>query len=375
MLGKFEIAFFSLIKLGIGTAGPEIKGNKELLSLSLKQWQKVMDLAEGQGVVAIAVDGLNKLFDAYGKEIKAASDSPAEWQLWVLESVGMLTQNEQLNLEQRKVISEVSELWAKNGIKMMVFKGQANAAFYPIPEHRATGDIDCWLFGDAEKGDEILKAHGAEIDSRWYRHSKISYKGEAIENHRVLSHTRGSKQKKAMEKELIALLGSSNMKKIGGCGEALLPSAQFNAHFLIYHALHHFTSEGLRMKQILDWAAFLQAEQDKVDWRVFDDFCKRYKLDKFAAVMNFIAEHYLNVNLNDNLNLSEYICKLAEMVMKSTLYDDESLFNSGKSDWQVRWLLIRNMFGRDRWKYEDIAQENVWKHLWDNAKGFVLKGE
>lgn len=378
MLGKLEDAFFSLIRLGIGTAGPDDEGCKELLSLSLAQWQQVMDLAERQGVAAIAVDGLNKLFDAYGKEIKAANDSPAEeWQLWVLESVGLLTQNEQLCFEQRKVISEVSELWAKDGIKMMVFKGQANASFYPVPEHRATGDIDCWLFGDADKGDEELKAHGAEIDNQWYRHSKVSYKGETIENHRVLSHTRGSKRKKAMEKELVALLDIANLKKIGGCGEALLPPAQFNAHFLIYHALHHFTSEGLRMKQILDWAVFLKAEQGNVDWRVFDEFCKRYKLDRFAAVMNYIAGHYLNVDLDVNLNenQNENVRELSEKVMNSTLYDDESLFNSGKSDWTVRWLLVKNMLTRDRWKYEDIAQENVWKHFFENAKGFLMKGE
>ena len=85
---------------------------------------------------------------------------------------------------------------------MMVFKGQANAALYPKPEHRAVGDIDCWLFGDAEKGDEIAKAHGAEVSFDWYRHSKIDYKGETIENHRVMSHTRGSKAKQAMENDL-----------------------------------------------------------------------------------------------------------------------------------------------------------------------------
>lgn len=373
MLDKLEYAFFSLIRLGIGTVGPEDEGSKKLQTLSLAQWKKVMALAERQGVVAIAVDGLHKLYNTYGKEIKAASDSPSEWQLWVLESVGLLTQNEQLSLGQRKVVCEVSELLAKEGIRMMVFKGQANASFYPVPEHRATGDIDCWLFGDAEKGDEILAAHGAEIDNRWYRHSKISYKGETIENHRVLSHTRGSKRKKQMEEELVALLDIASLSKIDGCGEALLPPPQFNACFLTYHALHHFTSEGLRMKQILDWAIFLKHEQDKVDWVAFNDFCKRYKLDKFAEIMNCVAARYLGVCCHTNsTDKTDDFEKIAERVIRSTLYDDGYLFNSGKDNWTVRWLLIKNMFGRDRWKYEDIAQESIWSHLYHSAMGFLM---
>ena len=208
----------------------------------------------------------------------------------------------------------------------------------------------------------------------WYRHSKISYQGETIENHRVLSHTRGNKTKKRMEKDLVALLNSTGMSRIEGCGEALQPPAQFNAHFLIYHALHHFTSEGLKLKQILDWAVFLHTQQDNVDWQVFNDFCQRYRLDRFAAVMNYIAEYFLGVECHtDSTDNTVGIGEWAEKVLQSTLYDDDYLFNSGKSDWTVRWLLVRNMLGRDRWKYEDIAQENIWSHLWHSATGFLME--
>ena len=53
----------------------------------------------------------------------------------------------------------------------------------------------------AERGDIIIKRVGAKVDNRWYRHSKIYFKGEIIENHRV-SHTRGGKICKEMEDEL-----------------------------------------------------------------------------------------------------------------------------------------------------------------------------
>ncbi len=193
-------AILTLLKLGLGIQQPD--NVSDLLALPMEQWEGLMALAERQGVLAIAVDGLQVLIEAHKGEIVAVKESPAAWQMCLLENIGQLTQYEVMNHQQKKVIEELSEMMAAEGVRMMVFKGQANAALYPCPEHRAVGDIDCWLFGDAEKGDEIAKAHGAEVSFDWYRHSKIDYKGETIENHRVMSHTRGSKAKQAMENDL-----------------------------------------------------------------------------------------------------------------------------------------------------------------------------
>ena len=377
---KVEHLLFLLLRLGIGTLAPDEDAAKELLELSMEQWQAVMALAEKQGMAAIAFDGVQRLYDSYGKEISATKNQYAEWMQWVFICTGMMSQYEQRSLAQRKVIAELADIWEKENISMMAFKGQANASFYPNPEHRATGDIDCYLFGQADQGDAILKKLGAAVDNSWYRHSKILFKGEIIENHRVMGHTRGSKKKKTMEEELRLMLNaqcsmfnSLQLSAIDGCGKALLPSAQFNASFLTYHGLHHFLTEGLRMKQILDWSMFLKAEQDKVDWAAFNDFCERYQLNQFAAVMNYIATTYLGIEFKYEGIITNGI--YAERIIQSTLYDDDYLFNSGRSNWQVRWQLVKNMLIRDRWKYQDIAQQNVWKHLWEQGKGFLMKEE
>ena len=364
-------ALFTLLGLGIESTHVSDKRHESLLTLSIKQWKKVVALAEIQGVAAIAFDGVQRLYDAYGKEIKAACEAPSEWLQWVFECTGIMTQYEQRCQKQRWVISELSDIWAEEGIRTMIFKGQANAALYPEPEHRATGDIDCFLFGQAERGDAVLRERNAGIDNRWYRHSKITYMGETIENHRVMSHTRGGKKRKEMEEELKGMIDPTELNTIEGCGKALMPTTMFNACFLTYHALHHFISEGLRMKQIVDWAVFLQKEQEQVDWPCLVDFCKRYKLDRFMEVMNYIAVQYLGVTpAVKDMPMNGYY---AEKILQSTLYEDDYLFNSGKSDWVVRWQLVRNMLTNDRWKYRDIAQENVYKHLWQNIIGFLEK--
>lgn len=365
----------SLIRLGLNTTQVEDEA-RTLLPLSMRQWKDVMALADRQGVTAIAFDGVQKLYDSYQKEIMAAVTLPKEWGQWVLDYISIVTQCEQLNKQQKKVIKELSELWATENIPMMVFKGQANSIFYPQGNHRSSGDIDCWLFGKAEKGDEVIKKYNAIVKFDWYRHSKISFRGEIIENHRVLGHTKGGKKRKLMDEEFQTMAKSSELMELEGCGKALRPSAQFNACFLTYHGLNHFISEGLRMKQVLDWAMFLEQEQEKVDWLAFNDFCSRYKMDRFADVMNYIVVKYLGVGILGNIRISAEgldTKEMADKILKSTLYDNAYLFNSGKSNWTKRWLLIKNMFIRDHWKYSDIAQRNVWNQLWQDSTGFLFE--
>ncbi len=365
---------FSLLRLAIGTAGPEDGTACGLRDLPLDRWQAVMALAEGQGVDAVAFDGVQRLYGHWGAGMKAVSDTPREWMRWVFGRTAMMAQHEQRYQKQRMVIAELSAILRGEGIRTMVFKGQANASFYPEPRHRATGDIDCYLFGEADKGDAVMAGHGARIDNGWYRHSVMAYKGETIENHRVMGHTRGSRKKKMMEEELEDMARQC-LAEEGRCqhdaGEVYFPTAQLNACFLTYHGLYHFLTEGLRMKQVLDWAMFLGREQERVDWETFDGFCQRYGLDRFAGAMNDIATTLLGVRLTARGVHADG--RLTERIVQDTLYGDSYLFNSGKGDWKVRWMLVRNMLTRDRWKYRDVARQNVWAQLWNSATGFLLE--
>ena len=222
--GDIEHTFFILLQLGIGSIAPDESAAKDLLGFSMEQWKAVMALAEKQGMAAIVFDGVQRLYDTYGKKISAAKNQYAEWMQWVFTCTGTMSQYEQRSLAQRKVIAELADIWAKEGISVMVFKGQANASLYPNPAHRAIGDVDCYLFGKADQGDAILKKDGAAVDNSWYRHSKILFRGETIENHRVMSHTRGSKKKRNMENEFRCMVNGEGLTVIEGCGKALMPN-------------------------------------------------------------------------------------------------------------------------------------------------------
>ena len=367
-----ENSLFQLLRIGLEIEPPTEGALDRISVLSKEQWQKLRDMSERQGVAAIALDGLNRLVQDYGKESISPSIPADEWKLVMLEWMGHLLMMEQTNEVQKDVMEELAKKWVDAGCKVMVMKGQANGTFYPHPNHRSKGDIDCYLFENYAKGNDIAREVGADVDESWYKHSVISYKGETFENHQYFVHTRDGKGGKLLEKELEKALNVDE-SQYGALSEYVVsPPMQWTAMFLTYHACAHFVSEGLNLKQLLDWAMFLKAHQNEVDWPTYYEFCSRHHLTRFAEVSTAIANEYLGVQIiNRDIR---YESPYTERVLHSALYDNDYVFGSGKGNWYNRFHLIRNLWTY-RWKYRDIYQMSPLRQLWYYATGFIFKTE
>ena len=365
-------AFLTLVRLGIETEDVSTVETNSFCELSQEDWENVRALADKQGVSAIVIDGLSLLVDKYGKDGIAPNIDRGWWQMYILEGTGAMLQTEQSNSQQLKVMNELALRWSEEGCKVMVFKGQASATMYPKPEHRSPGDIDCYLFEDYAKGNEIARKMGADVDEGWYKHSQIHYKGEMFENHQYFVHTRDGKRGKQQQKELENYFKQERVVFPELSDFVLLPPVQWTAIFLTYHACAHFVSEGLRLKQLLDWAMLLENHQDDVDWKRFYEFCERCHLKRFADATTAICVKYLGVKvLNpDIITDSPY----ADKILDNALYDDDYVFGSGEGSWHNRWHLVRNLF-HYRWKYEEIYEESVWRQLWFYASGYLFHTE
>ena len=362
-----EKELFALLRLGLAITTTEEENLSDFIVLTADKWARIGDLARKQGVLGIMLDGVDKLeATRYGLTRELTAAQKLEW-------IGEVLQIEQRNRQQIVVMNDLAGKWKQQGCRVMVMKGQANGAFYPKSDHRNPGDIDCYLFENYARGNDIARQEGANVDESWYKHSVINYKGETFENHQYFVHTRDGKRGKKLNEELVEQLKdkSEEIKVIPGT-VVEMPSVQWTAMFLTYHACAHFISEGLRLKQILDWVMFLKVHQSDVNWGALYAFCDRNHLRVFADAMNVIAVQYLNVNLNDNKIFAE--CPYADKIMHSALYDEDYVFNSGKSSWANRLHLVKNMF-HYRWKYEEIYQTSVWQQLWWYASGYLFKTE
>ncbi len=367
-----ENSFFILLRVGLEIEFPSENSLKRLSTLTFDQWNTLRDMADRQGVSAVAFDGLNSLYIRFGKGLISPDIDSDDWKVFLRDWMGTQLLMEKTNQKQVDVMNDLAKKWSEAGCKVMVMKGQANGMFYPSPDHRAKGDIDCYLFENYSKGNAIAREAGARVDESWYKHSVISYKGETFENHQFFVHTRDGKCGKQMEKELeLALCVDSN--QFSQLSEYVVcPPVQWTAMFLTYHACAHFVSEGLRLKQVLDWAMFLKKHQSDVDWPSFYEFCGRYHLDRFADVVTSIAKEYLGIQITKDSIRSE--SPFTERVLHSALYDNDYVFGSGKGNWHNRFHLIRNLWAY-RWKYRDIYQMSPLRQLWYYTTGFVFKTE
>lgn len=363
-----EKELFALLRLGLAITTTEEENLSVFIVLTADKWVRIGDLARKQGVLGIMLDGVDKLETTrYGLTRELTAAQKLEW-------IGEVLQIEQRNCQQIVVMNDLAGKWKQQGSRVMVMKGQANGVFYPKPKHRNPGDIDCYLFENYARGNEIARQEGANVDESWYKHSVINYKDETFENHQYFVHTRDGKRGKRLNEELVEQLKdkSGEIRVIPGT-VVEMPSVQWTALFLTYHACAHFVSEGLRMKQMLDWVMFLKVHQSDVNWGAFYAFCDRNHLRVFADAMNTIAVKYFGIKVkNESSGFKE--SPYADKIMHSALHDEDYVFNSGKSSWANRLHLVKNMF-HYRWKYKEIYQTSVWQQLWWYASGYLFKTE
>lgn len=364
------IRLFQLLRLGLGLEQIQNKTLSSFCELSETGWTTIQSMAEKQGVSAIALDGVNELVN-YGDDYFHKGVSTTWWRTFLLQWMGSLLIIEQENRHQLAVMNYLADKISEEGIKMMVMKGQVNGLMYPNPIHRNPGDIDCYLFENYALGNDLARLMGAEIDEGWYKHSVIRYRNETIENHQFFVHTREGERSKRLQQELEEALKVKEWKVFPN-SKVLIPPVQWNAMFLTYHACAHFLTEGLRLKQVLDWAMFLNKEQENVDWEQFYAFCDRHHLHRFAEAITAICVNYLGVKiLTSAISLDS---PYSDRILKSALYDDDYIYSSGEGRWTGRVHLIKSMF-KYRWKYEDIYQQSIWKQLWWYISGFIFHTE
>ena len=351
---------FRLIRIAIGTE--EADASLDTIGV---EWAKVYKLARKQGVLALAFDGLMKLFEA-DKAFAKSFPQPLKLQ-WI----NAVFQIEQRYNVSRDVCADLADKWAEQGIKTLCLKGMAFSTYYPEPSHRECGDFDCYLFDDYAKGNAIARELGAKVDEGMYKHSEMIYRKVMVENHRFIVAVRNGKKTKSLHALLDSLARNEERTPLFDT-KIEMPSPMFNAIFLNYHSLTHFLSEGIRLRHLLDWALFLKAEQKKLDWKRFYEACEEYHLRQFVDCMTALAVAVCGVKLeNEAITATS---PYAERVIDSIVNEDNAVFSQNVGAWRKRVLLVKNIF-ISRWKYRAFSSQGVVARLCSLVWGFLTHPE
>ena len=346
-------ALLSLIRLGIG--------HSIISSTQQFEWDVVQQLSNEHGLSAVVLDGIEKL-----------PDSKRPPKIVLLNWIGEVLQSYEQRFESYKAaISSLARFHSQHGYKMMLLKGYACAMNWPKPSHRPCGDIDIWQFGEQKVIDQLLtKETEIIIDQTHHIHTVFEWEGFTVENHYDFINTHAHKSSKELE-TLFKEMGMDDTYSIEIKGENVyVPSPDMNALFLLRHSMAHFAAQGIKLKQLLDWAFFVEKHHDEIDWDWLEEKLEYYSMKPLYSIFNaicvedlgFEAKVFHGVQFDPTIKdrvLRDIISpEFSDMLPKNTLKRVAYKYRRWKGS---------------AWKHELCFKESRWEDFWSGVWNHLLK--
>lgn len=316
----------------------------EMPNLSGQDWDDLLKFASTQGVLPSITQGFEKNSLVMDKCMQRVM---VRW-------YGVGAQCQRGYHQRLTVMKEMSAMFADNGIDVMFLKGALLAQLYPCPEWRVFSDIDYYLFGDSEKGIEVMARHGIDNSAYFHHHTQASYKGILIENHYDFVERVHHKCDILLDdalKDLVAKEGKNIRAVFLGedINNAYLMTPTMNAIFLMRHMSAHFVSETISLRMLYDWALFLKKQGEEVDWELV---CKLYEQSGMLAFAEIVQGL-----LSWKLNCKCVYCPIAIGQLKDVEKVWYSIVNPPKTDPHTKftlkyYLFETRTFFANRWKHK-----------------------
>ncbi len=146
---------------------------------------------------------------------------------------------------------------AAQGIPSVILKGDSVARYYPTPDLRVAGDIDCLL------PEAAIDAVGAHLASLGFAEGEdhghhATYQRDLlkIELHRAVSGLPDGPVGERLRAYLADTLDTAQAATLEGAAFPV-PDAFHNALILLLHMQQHLREGGLGLRQLSDWALFV----------------------------------------------------------------------------------------------------------------------
>lgn len=344
LMNKLSTKFFQILSYIVNNNQIDWTSYNDLTP---EDWRRLYQFSKKQGVVAI-------IFEAIKSVPKEMAPPKAITLRWISHALSIEDQMK----KKESVAIEFAEELSKRYIQTTVLKGLAYASYYPNPYHRESGDLDCYLMGKKEDGDKVTVEIGGKMEEAGYKHSHLYYKGLTIENHNYLTSFDNTRLGIRTE-QLLQKLISEGCRPIGDT-QLQNPSADFDALFLIKHAQRHFIKEGICVRHLLDWAFFLKAESQNVNWNKVIPMMKECRILEFAKVMTSLCIDQLGMKI-DIQGLSSPM-KISDAVLTDILGGQPDLFHENFV--QKIGRIMRRFYRM--WKFRSLADESYCRLVWNS---------
>ena len=351
--------FLTLVRLGIGHTD-SIDFTDEV------DWAALKTLADQHGLSAIVLDGLNTV---QGERLMVQGSMP---QMLRLQWIGEVMQSyEQRYVQYEKAIVSLTGWHNAHGYKMMMLKGLVCNLDWPKPDHRPCGDIDIWQFGKQKEIDKSLNEEkGITIDNSHHHHTVFLWNSFSVENHydfiNVHHHKTHINQERVFKE-----LGNDDTHFMDLCGERVyLPSANLHALFLLKHNALHFSTEMLTLRQVLDWAFFVERHGKEVNWEWLDNKVDEFGMRPFYMLLNAICIEDLG------FEVTRFPFIQFDSILKARVLNDilcPEFTESVPNNVSARIIFKYRRWKANGWKHELCFKESMWSAFWSGVWGHLMK--
>ena len=352
VLSKENSTLLSLLRYSIWQNRDE-----ELIDFDLttKEWQRLIENAASMGVLAIAFDALPK-----GKALPGLSkELMIRWGLSVLRF-------EDRNRRQREALRELISTFREHQIEVLLLKGLGLAENYPLPAHRECGDLDIYLFGDYEKGNQVIEALGIVVDRESSKHSSFFFKGIPVENHLSFLDVTFTPTDKNLEAHLNRIFKEQGYETITIDDITVrIPSPDFTSLFLVRHNITHFLATGLVLRHFCDMALFFSCNAGRINFESFRKIITEEQQINLFSSFTHLAHVYLGMP-ETSLPVPDNCETITERVLYDTLNNGYRKINiEERLNW---WVPRRKVLGvlylfHTKWKYDLIGKWEFYYRL------------
>lgn len=319
-------------------------------------WNEILALSDQQTVTGIVTDAI--------KELPETKRPPKSIYFLMLKRTNEL---EKENIEMYQTIPSMVEYFSEKGVRVMLLKGQGVGLCYRNPYRRTTGDVDFFTGLDTssyEKAKIAFNDLGIQVveENPQKKHVEYSVDGIKVELHGDISLTISKKFDSRFHKWMKDCLETEEpvVKKAGETSKIFLPPYRFDAIFIFAHALNHYMTSGLGLRQLCDWMCYIAKYHEKIDMDKLERDIEFLGLTKFWRYFATIAVEKLG--------------------MKKELMPIYDKTNSRYNEKILHHIFSTGNFGYLQRKKQNVHDYKIWKKLktfygqlflyWDNFRIF-----
>ena len=260
-----------------------VLGREPVLSQNtIVDWDVLMSMASGHGIIAWVWDGVCKL----PQDQQPPRQQRINWGLSAQTIWARYGRQEQL-------LNRLVDVCNQNNLRMVLLKGISLAELYPKPQSRPCGDIDIFVVNGFEMFNKLFIDN--IVDSHVPYHTVLYFNDIMVENHADFLNP-DLKRKKKINNYLKSTQNEIFMSEHG----YYLLSPQAYLIFLTMHTMKHLYNEVfIPIRNVLDFAMFLVRYRNLLVseecYRVLDDL----RMAKEFELLICLAENILGMRFDE----------------------------------------------------------------------------